>query len=76
MRVATLITKWELNTSTAKEDVRRILEQLPDNATLKDIQYHLYVRQKIERAIEEADNGQVVSHEEVEEQMKKWVMAH
>jgi predicted transcriptional regulator len=59
--------------STAKEDVRRILDQLPDNATLEVIQYHLYVRQKIERAIDEADNGQVVSHEEVEEQMKKWL---
>jgi predicted transcriptional regulator len=59
--------------STAKEDVRRILDQLPDSATLEDIQYHLYVRQKIERAIEEADNGHVVSHEEVEEQMKQWL---
>jgi predicted transcriptional regulator len=59
--------------STAKEDVRRILDQLPDDATLEDIQYHLYVRQKLERAIEEADNGNVVSHEEVEEQMKKWL---
>ena len=51
----------------------RILDQLPDNVTLEEIRYHLYVRQKIERAIEEADNGQVVSHEEVEEQMKKWL---
>jgi predicted transcriptional regulator len=59
--------------STAKEDVRRILDQLPDDATSEEIQYHLYVRQKIERAIEEADNGQVVSQEEVEKQMKKWL---
>jgi predicted transcriptional regulator len=59
--------------STAKEDVQRILDQLPDSATLEEIQYHLYVRQKIERAIEEADSGLVVSHEEVEEQMKQWL---
>ena len=59
--------------STAKEDVRRILDQLPDDATLEDIQYHLYVRQKIERAIDEADSGQVVTHEEMEERMKKWL---
>jgi hypothetical protein len=58
--------------STAKEDVRRILDQLPGNATLEDVQYHLYVRQKIESAIEAADDGQVVSQEEVEERMKKW----
>jgi hypothetical protein len=59
--------------STAKEDVRRILDQLPDHITLEEIQYHLYVRQKIERAIHEADSGQVVSEEDVEEQMKKWL---
>jgi hypothetical protein len=59
--------------SSAKEDVRRILDQLPDNATLEEIQYHLYVRQKIEHAIEEADNGQVVTQEEIEQQMKRWL---
>lgn len=41
--------------SIAKDDVRRILDDLPDDVTLEDIQYHLYVRQKIERAIDEAD---------------------
>ena len=59
--------------STAKEDVRRILDNLPDDATLEDIQYHLYVRQKIEHALEEADSGQVVDHKDVEQQMKKWL---
>jgi predicted transcriptional regulator len=66
-------TAAEFKMSTAKEEVRQILDKLPDNATLEDIQYHLYVRQKIERAIEEADNGRVLSHEEVEKQMKKWL---
>ena len=59
--------------STAKEEVRQILDKLPDNATLEDIQYHLYVRQKIERALEQADSGNVVSHKEVEVQMQKWL---
>jgi predicted transcriptional regulator len=59
--------------STAKEDVRQILDKLPDNATLEDIQYHLYVRQKIERALEQAHSGNVVSHEEVEVRMQKWL---
>jgi hypothetical protein len=45
MRAATLKAKREQDMSTAKEDVRRILDQLPDNAALEDIQYHLYVRQ-------------------------------
>lgn len=28
---------------TAKEQVQRILEVLPDDASLEDIQYHIYV---------------------------------
>lgn len=33
---------------TAKDEVRELLEDLPDDASLEDIQYHLYVRQKIQ----------------------------
>lgn len=33
----------------AKEEVTRILQQLPDDATLEDIQYHIYIRQKVDR---------------------------
>jgi len=29
---------------TAKEQVQRILEVLPDDVSLEDIQYHIYVR--------------------------------
>ncbi len=32
---------------TAKQDVERMLGQLPDDATLDDIEYHLYVLKKI-----------------------------
>ena len=35
---------------SAKDEVRRILEQIPDNASFEDIQYHIYVREKIDRS--------------------------
>jgi len=60
-------------TVTAKEAVRRILEELPDDVTLEDIQYHIYVRQKIERGLADIEAGRVVSHEEVERRMAKWL---
>ncbi len=34
---------------TAKQDVEHLLHQLPDDSTLEDIQYHLYVLDKIKR---------------------------
>lgn len=57
----------------AKEEVRRILEQLPDDTTLDDIQYHIYVRQKIDRGLDEIAAGQTLSAEEFDKRMAKWL---
>ena len=59
--------------ASAKEDVRHLLEQLPDDVSLEQIQYHIYVRQKIERARAEVRAGNVLSQEEAEERMAKWL---
>ncbi len=58
---------------TAKEEVIDLLHQLPDDSTVEEIQYHLYVRQKIQRGLQDADQGKVQSQEEVENRMKKWL---
>ncbi|MFQ5799450.1 MAG: hypothetical protein ACE5H0_12280 [Bacteroidota bacterium] len=57
---------------TAKEEVRRILDSLPDDATLEDIQYRSYVRQAIAAGLRDVDQGRVVSQEEVERRMARW----
>ena len=58
---------------TAKEEVRELLEKLPDNASLDDIQYHIYVRQKILKGLEAARKGAVISQEEVGRRMARWL---
>lgn len=57
---------------TAKQEVSKLLESLPDDCELEDIQYHLYVLQKIERGLKDADEGRVYTQEEVEKMMAKW----
>ena len=57
---------------TAKEEVRRILDSLPDDATLEDVQYRIYVRQAIAAGLRDVDDGRVVSQEEVERRMARW----
>lgn len=59
--------------STAKEEVRKLLENIPDDASYEDIQYHIYVREKIERAMKEADEGHFVSEEEMERRLSRWL---
>ena len=59
--------------STAKEEVRKILDRLPAEASFEDIQYHIYVCQKIERGLREVDDGQTLSQQTVEQRMSKWL---
>ena len=50
---------------TAKDSAKSLIEQLPDSATLNDIMYELYVKQKIERGMQASREGLVTSHAEV-----------
>jgi len=59
--------------TTAKEEVRALLDRLPDDASLNDIQYHIYVRQKIEHGLEAVRNGNVIPHGEIEKRMARWI---
>ena len=56
-----------------KDEVRRLLENLPEDASYEDIQYHIYVRQAIENGIAAVERGETLSHEEVERRMEKWL---
>jgi predicted transcriptional regulator len=60
---------------TAKEEVRRLLDSIPDDVSYEDIQYHIYVREKVERGLEDVAEGRVVSQEEIERWMAKWLDA-
>jgi predicted transcriptional regulator len=57
---------------SAKEQVQRILQVLPDDVSLEDIQYHIYVRQKVDQGLADAESGRVVSHEEAMRRLNKW----
>jgi len=59
--------------NTAKEETRRILDSLPDNASWEDIQYSIYARERIERGRREADSGKLIDQEEIEQRMERWL---
>ena len=58
---------------TAKQEVTGLLNRLPDDCSLEDIQYHLYVLQKIERGMKDVAEGRVYTQEEVEKKMSRWI---
>jgi len=59
--------------SPTKEAVGEILRTLPDDATIEDVMYRLYVRSQIDHALEQDERDEVVEHEEIERKMAKWL---
>jgi predicted transcriptional regulator len=57
----------------AKRQVEEILTSLPDDSSLEDIQYHIFVRQRIEQGLADADAGRVLTHAEVQQRLAKWL---
>jgi predicted transcriptional regulator len=52
-----------------KKKILRIVEQLPDDATIEDAIERLYFLAKIEKGIREADAGLTVSHDEAKKRL-------
>jgi len=51
--------------SPIKDEARRLIDELPDDASWEDLVYRIYVRQSIEAGIRDADDGRVESVAEV-----------
>lgn len=51
--------------SIIREEAKKVIEKLPDEASWDDVMYQIYVRKKIDEGIRSADEGKLVSHDEV-----------
>jgi len=58
---------------TTKEKVIEAVSQLPDDATYEDAMERLLFLAKIEKGLEQADAGQTLSHEQVKQQVARWL---
>lgn len=59
--------------STAKEEVEALLEKLPNDCSLEDIQYHLYVLEKVQHGLDAADAQGTIPQAEAEARLSKWL---
>jgi len=58
--------------STVKDEVQSLLSKLPDDCTYEDIQYHLYVIEKVHRGIQRAETEGTVAQDAVEKRFSRW----
>ena len=56
-----------------KQEVRKLLDGLPEEVSFEDIHYHIYVQEAIRRGLEAAERGELVDQEEIERRMAKWL---
>ena len=58
----------------AKKAVRALLDRLPEDCSVEDVLYHVYILRAVERGQADAAAGRTISHEEVEKALRrKWL---
>ena len=57
-----------MNGVNIKEEARRMIDKLPDNATWEDLMYEIYVREAVERGLADAEAGRVTDVKRVREE--------
>ena len=51
-----------------REEAQKLIDAMPEEASWDDLIYQMYVRKKIAKGIEAAEQGHVVAHDEVKKQ--------
>lgn len=55
--------------SILKDEAKKIIENLPENATWDDLMYQLYVKKRVETGLKEIENGETFPHEDVKKRL-------
>lgn len=58
---------------TAKLQALQLLANLPEDSSFDDIQYHLYVLQKVRQGIADVDAGRVFTDEAARQRLSRWL---
>ena len=58
---------------TVKEKVLEAIAKMPDDSSLDDIGYKLYVLESVQKGLDELDRGDYLSHDQAREQLGRWV---
>ena len=60
---------------TTKRDMLEMIERMPDDVSVEDVMYALYVRQAVDRGMADVKAGRTVSHEEAMKQIDEWLQS-
>ena len=56
-----------------KQEIIKLIEELPETATLEDIMEELFFRKKVDQGLRDIERGCLVSHEEAKKRLSQWL---
>jgi predicted transcriptional regulator len=56
---------------TTKEKLIKVVQDLPDDASIEEVMERLLFVAKVEKGLQQADKGQTLSHDDIKEKMSK-----
>ena len=56
-----------------KEKIHKAVDDMPDEFSVEDLLEKIIFLHKVERGLEQSDNGEVVSTEEARKKFSKWL---
>ena len=59
--------------SAVKQEIQHLLSTLPEDCTYEDVQYHIYVLEKVKRGLDDVEQGRVFTQEEIEQHLSRWL---
>lgn len=57
---------------TIKEQAKKAIDTLPDEADMDEIIHALYIQSKFDHGLKQIDDGNGIPHEKAKEMMRKW----
>ena len=59
--------------ATPKQLAQEVLDSLPEDSSLEEIAYRLYVRPSVEQGMRDLDAGRTLPHEQVLREAAEWL---
>ena len=70
---ASTALQWPtMTTPTAKQEALKVIERLPEDASLDEILRELAFARMVERGLEDSEHGRTISHQEMAQRLDSW----
>lgn len=59
---------------SVKQEAASLIERMPEDCSIEDIRYQLYVMEKVRNGLARADAERVIEQDEAEAWLAKWLI--